>query len=383
MSTQPMSKKIWNETEIVELQNNLINSQNNIHEKDGVLLKLMNEVGRSIQAGDWFINITDGNWFYSFQNANFQQIINAMDSDGFLSGRNAKKFPDEIASKFICELGGACLEIGQNEPGMDALISRLNKGFGAITRVNLLAGKTATICWLRDLGQKPFAENEILALNNLRPMISQSIDLELASNQVELRTSVKLIGALGLPAIVIDENRRVLAENEQFDEIRQLIVRNSSRFIILDAKADAELENALINPDVRKNGLISTFSVIAGEAPPYVARVMSLREKYSLCSRALLLMFTSLEMRQAPTECLIRSLFGMTPSEAKVARALATGKTVGEIAENSNLSPGTVRTHVRAVLEKTGSSRQVDLVALLVSLPLALGNPVMNECCKT
>jgi hypothetical protein len=44
---------------------------------------------------------------------------------------------------------------------------------------------------------------------------------------------------------------------------------------------------------------------------------------------------------------------------------------------DGGISPNTIRTHVRGVLEKTGCNRQVDIVALLTAIsPARLTNPV-------
>jgi DNA-binding CsgD family transcriptional regulator len=72
----------------------------------------------------------------------------------------------------------------------------------------------------------------------------------------------------------------------------------------------------------------------------------------------------------------VQSLFDLTPAEARVARDLAEGKTVANIAEASGASQNTVRTHVRGVLEKTGCNRQTDVVALLAGLSVARLSPI-------
>ncbi|MGH6868554.1 MAG: helix-turn-helix transcriptional regulator, partial [Methylocella sp.] len=71
---------------------------------------------------------------------------------------------------------------------------------------------------------------------------------------------------------------------------------------------------------------------------------------------------------QAPPVELVQSLFDLTPAEARVARGLASGKTVEAIATDGGTSANTIRTHVRGVLEKTGCNRQVDIVALLTAI---------------
>jgi len=75
----------------------------------------------------------------------------------------------------------------------------------------------------------------------------------------------------------------------------------------------------------------------------------------------------------APPVELVMSLFDLTPAEARVARGLAAGKTVGDLAVDNGVSTNTVRVQVRAVLEKTGCERQTDVVALLGGLNAVRG----------
>jgi DNA-binding CsgD family transcriptional regulator len=43
-------------------------------------------------------------------------------------------------------------------------------------------------------------------------------------------------------------------------------------------------------------------------------------------------------------------------------------KTVDDIATDGGISPNTIRTHMRGVLEKTGCNRQAEVVALLTAI---------------
>ncbi len=62
----------------------------------------------------------------------------------------------------------------------------------------------------------------------------------------------------------------------------------------------------------------------------------------------------------------LQALFGLTPAEATFASALANGKSVEEIATSVGVTLNTARTHVKSVLAKTGTSRQSQLVGLLL-----------------
>jgi DNA-binding CsgD family transcriptional regulator len=76
----------------------------------------------------------------------------------------------------------------------------------------------------------------------------------------------------------------------------------------------------------------------------------------------------------APPVELVQSLFDLTPAEARVARGLASGRTVDQLAGDAGVSPNTVRVQVRGVLEKTGCERQTDVVALLGGLTAVRGD---------
>ncbi|MFN3914951.1 MAG: helix-turn-helix transcriptional regulator [Aquabacterium sp.] len=61
----------------------------------------------------------------------------------------------------------------------------------------------------------------------------------------------------------------------------------------------------------------------------------------------------------------LRELFGLTRAEATVAAALGRGRSLEDIATDLNVSIGTVRTHLKRSLAKTGTHRQAQLVALM------------------
>lgn len=64
----------------------------------------------------------------------------------------------------------------------------------------------------------------------------------------------------------------------------------------------------------------------------------------------------------------VRELLGLTPAEARLALALAEGRTVKAFAAGEGSSWHTVRTHLRSLMGKTGCHRQIELVQLVRSL---------------
>lgn len=75
--------------------------------------------------------------------------------------------------------------------------------------------------------------------------------------------------------------------------------------------------------------------------------------------------------RTAPADALLKSLFGLTPTEARVASLLVQGDRLEEIAQGLGVQQSTVVFHLRNIFTKTGTNRQTDLVALLLTLTVA------------
>lgn len=64
----------------------------------------------------------------------------------------------------------------------------------------------------------------------------------------------------------------------------------------------------------------------------------------------------------------VREALGLTSREAEIARLLAEGLSLTEIAERLRMRTGTARNHLKSVFEKSGARRQGELVALLCKL---------------
>ena len=73
-----------------------------------------------------------------------------------------------------------------------------------------------------------------------------------------------------------------------------------------------------------------------------------------------------------PIEHLLTTLYGLTPAEAALAALLANGKTVEECAAIRSITRETVRSTLKVVLNKTGSSRQADLIRRISQGPASL-----------
>ncbi len=75
----------------------------------------------------------------------------------------------------------------------------------------------------------------------------------------------------------------------------------------------------------------------------------------------------------------LEAVFGLTPAEAAVVRGLVDGRTLDEVAASRGVRPDTVRGQLKQVFVKTGTSRQVDLIRLVLTGISPLSAPIEDR----
>jgi DNA-binding CsgD family transcriptional regulator len=76
-----------------------------------------------------------------------------------------------------------------------------------------------------------------------------------------------------------------------------------------------------------------------------------------------LLLFELTSPSELPAEDVLRRIFALTPSEARFARAMATGATLADAAAAQSITKETARTHLKRIFAKMDVRRQAELVA--------------------
>jgi DNA-binding CsgD family transcriptional regulator/PAS domain-containing protein len=75
----------------------------------------------------------------------------------------------------------------------------------------------------------------------------------------------------------------------------------------------------------------------------------------------------------------VQSVFGLTPKEARLACSLAEGLSLKDAALRQGIRFKTARSYLEGIFQKTGAHQQSQLVAVLKTVQLILGNAAMTE----
>ena len=185
------------------------------------------------------------------------------------------------------------------------------------------------------------------------------------------------LSLLGLPSAVIGASKQVLAANPQFESLAPRIRIAARDLLAIDDRASGKLvDDALaglaggVGPRVQSIPVLSN-----GSEPPLILHLLPVRRAaQDIFSRGCaIVVVTEIGTAGPPDLRVLAGLFDMTPTEVRIARDIAVGKSIEQIAASGGNSIETVRTHLKRIMSKTGTRRQGQLVHLLLGLttPLA------------
>jgi DNA-binding CsgD family transcriptional regulator len=226
----------------------------------------------------------------------------------------------------------------------------------------------------RDFQRGPIETEKIEMLNLLRPHLARAALIAARLSLKSVQGAGNTLTALGLPALVLDEDGVVIEANAMMQELSQHISWGTQNRIMLNDKtANAHLSAALQTLESRTESNPLSFVMRAqADRPALVAHLVPIKRSASdIFGRSYaVLVATPVTAGRAPPVELLRSLFDLTPSEARVARGLAAGESLDDIADNGGVSRNTVRAQLQKVMDKIGCTRQAEVTALLSSVTL-------------
>lgn len=215
----------------------------------------------------------------------------------------------------------------------------------------------------------PFARAELEALDLYRPHLARAA---LLAHRLGLRASSGATEALqlvGLPAAALTGSGRIVVANPLFEQLAPRVLAGAFDHVQIASRTANEALKQALGAAATDTGFASrSIPIPAAEGQPaLIAHLLPVRQTaHDIFSRAeLLLVLTAVVAPDAPLTEMLHGLFDLTPAEARVARALATGLSIEEISLRSAISRETVRTQLKGVMAKTATTRQADLVRLL------------------
>jgi DNA-binding CsgD family transcriptional regulator len=233
----------------------------------------------------------------------------------------------------------------------------------------------------RTTRQGPFGEPELRLIDRLKPHLRRSMLLRfrLAGYRALQRAEYQALDQLTVGVILLDRAARIIFANAVARSLNNgtgpLQLRNA-KLATFSPSHSRRLDN-LVQAALRGTPTGTMSIPRPGDGQFLTILVSSVRgrdvERFAISNlpdaAAMVFIFDPANKNGIPVAW-IMDAYGLTLAEAKVAVAASTNTTIAETASSLNLSPNTVKTHLRRVFAKTGINRQIELARLLTSMGL-------------
>ncbi|WP_116368783.1 helix-turn-helix transcriptional regulator [Parahaliea mediterranea] len=245
---------------------------------------------------------------------------------------------------------------------------------------------------LRGEQEAPFNDHDKALFNLLVSHLPQLLDLldHDTHHAFESRLYNDIAQRLEMGTILLDAEQRIVHSNPVARHLLEqgLGLRERNHTLVATHPGDNRRLQALLRQyqgDTPNQPAITSAMPLTGDDP--AARRMLLIKPLTSAAGIILpatpqgsdrrptlaIYISTPENLSGEQQGLLQQLFDFTPSEARLAIALANGRSLEEIAEDLSVSRNTLRTHLRGAFQKTGVNQQSALVSLVLRSVAGLG----------
>jgi DNA-binding CsgD family transcriptional regulator len=243
---------------------------------------------------------------------------------------------------------------------------------------------------MRGVGSRPLDSSDIQELTRLRVHMVEAFGIyrKLRDTYAQAGVGKQLLDEFRYPALLIDQYRAVLYRNQAATHLlarhdallcKGARLSQGGQLQCLNADDNARLIEALRSLGLnsaeatgRRNRTFLRLTGVPGQngVAMFLSAIRPEEAMQSFGHTSLAL----LVLHEPSTErifdpFIIGEIFGLTPAEAKVAAAIASGRSVERMAVDFGVALSTIRTQLKSVFSKTGTARQSELASLLMNLP--------------
>ena len=267
-----------------------------------------------------------------------------------------------------------------NHPYCRLMMEPFDLKFQIGMRIVERAGWVAHLGFFNREDKGDFDDDHVRFLKTICPYMERSLEVyaRLKRSETEKRIFEDSLDRLMIGAFILDGSGKVIETNR----IGELILLNKSMLSIVGGQlcmsksVDNQKFRAVVAAALssRSQGTPSPFvDAIRLEHSPdnnigILVRSVQSIDSYTNDSMPCVVVYISGWPKNpgSTPHAFIGELFGLTPSEAKLALLLSNGTPIPDAAHQLGITEISARTNLKRIFAKTGISRQVDLVRLIL-----------------
>lgn len=231
----------------------------------------------------------------------------------------------------------------------------------------------------RLFGKHPPQLNEAQLVEQLIPHFQRSlrINSKLSESRQQQTLALGILDHLPLGVMLVDATLKVCAMNRHAQDItsRRMGLRLHEDRLVSESMTDTLALRSLVHKSINDSGAEAETLSLSGQASLSLLVIPNpCGHENPTANQCCTIFVAAHKLGHHVSQTLLRSLFGLSPAEARLTRLLVAGKPLETAANELNISRHTARSQLRAVFTKTGTNRQPDLVQRVLTSP-AMINP--------
>lgn len=215
----------------------------------------------------------------------------------------------------------------------------------------------------------PFQADERAMLDSVLPELHAVARIAKGVLDAEARGMTWMLRRRGGAIIELDAWGRVLPDQSAGEGDPAAPLRILRRRLVAGDRVSQLAVDRAVAGAVGRPGRLGVATLASPEGRRYLLQVHPVpgraRDVFASATALALLIERDREPAPRPDLTWIRNAYGLTEREAHVAALLAEGLDIEAIAARLKIQPSTARSYLKDALQKTGASRQAELVALL------------------
>jgi DNA-binding CsgD family transcriptional regulator len=216
----------------------------------------------------------------------------------------------------------------------------------------------------------PFSLQEQRKLERLSKSLSRAAMIAQAMARASASAALEAFDISNIAVVLVNRTGEVVAANKAAKGLLKSGIRIvDGRLNVSDPDSTAQFEGAvrrLVAPD-SDAALLPPIRLPRRGRPPILAHPLRLENVVTNAVNDPLAAIILIDpgARKKSSESHLHIAFRLTPAEAKLASALATGEPLDRICEQLEISKETGRNQLKSIFAKTGTRRQAELVLVM------------------
>jgi PAS domain-containing protein len=272
--------------------------------------------------------------------------------------------------------------VGRSEFYQDFLVPQLDARYGAGGLLVKEKERMVFVVYNRSATRGVFTDEIMARMKRLTPHLQRA--LRLMQSHDRLRQAAEVGGAalksLSQGLILLNRERQILFANDFAEQVMQEGDACAASFGRWVQGPQSQIRVSELCAQVLRTGVPQSFServlLADGREDVYCFTICAVATENIAKAKLwvnsdLVVNITRSRADVPPSIAQFHGWFGLSPAEARLARALAGGSTVDQYVRESAIKESTARTQVRALLQKTQTASLQALMAVLGRLPSA------------